>query len=55
MIRSRLSYLRLILRILTLLIPALSYFIAVKVRWVSLFFPGLSSGVAILKSGYCFC
>jgi Undecaprenyl-phosphate glucose phosphotransferase len=33
MIRSRLSYVRYYLRILTLLLPALSYFIAVKIRF----------------------
>jgi Undecaprenyl-phosphate glucose phosphotransferase len=39
MIRSRLSYVRINLRILTLLLPALSYFIAVKVRFgFNLFF-----------------
>jgi Undecaprenyl-phosphate glucose phosphotransferase len=39
MIRSRLSYVRLNLKVLTLLLPALSYFIAVKVRFgFNLFF-----------------
>ena len=39
MIRSRLSYVRFNLRILTLLLPACSYFIAVKVRFgFNLFF-----------------
>src|ERR1700728_4598900 len=33
MIRSRLSYVRFYLKILTLLLPACSYFIAVKVRF----------------------
>ena len=33
MIRSRLSFVRLYLRILTLLLPACAYFIAVKVRF----------------------
>src|ERR1700756_1461651 len=33
MIRSRLSYVRFYLRILTLLLPACAYFIAVKVRF----------------------
>jgi hypothetical protein len=33
MIRSRLSFARLYLRILTLLLPACAYFIAVKVRF----------------------
>ncbi len=40
MIRSRLSYVRYYLRILTLLLPACAYFIAVKVRFgFNLFFP----------------
>src|ERR1700680_3347390 len=39
MIRSRLSYVRFYLKILTLLLPACSYFIAVKVRFgFNLFF-----------------
>ena len=39
MIRSRLSYVRFKLKILTLLLPACSYFIAVKVRFgFNLFF-----------------
>ncbi len=58
MIRSRLSYVRFHLRILTLLLPACSYFIAVKVRFgVNLFFsrtvpPGLPSywGVVLLTT-----
>ena len=41
MIRSRLSYVRFYLKILTLLLPACSYFIAVKVRFgFNLFFLG---------------
>lgn len=41
MIRSRLSYVRFNLKILTLLLPACSYFIAVKVRFgFNLFFSG---------------
>lgn len=40
MIRSRLSYVRFYLRILTLLLPACAYFIAVKIRFgFNLFFP----------------
>jgi Undecaprenyl-phosphate glucose phosphotransferase len=40
MIRSRLSYVRYYLRILTLLLPACAYFIAVKIRFgFNLFFP----------------
>ena len=40
MIRSRLSYVRYYLRILTLLLPACAYYIAVKVRFgFNLFFP----------------
>lgn len=38
MILSRLSYVRLYLRVLTLLLPALSYFVAVKVRFGINFF-----------------
>src|SRR5579864_7241259 len=38
MIRSRLSYVRLYLRILTLLLPACAYFIAVKIRFGINFF-----------------
>src|SRR5689334_505293 len=39
MIRSRLSYVRYYLRILTLLLPACAYFIAVKIRFgINLFF-----------------
>jgi hypothetical protein len=41
MIRSRLSYARFYLRILTLVLPALAYFIAVKVRF----------GVNLLSAG----
>jgi Undecaprenyl-phosphate glucose phosphotransferase len=54
MIRSRLSYVRFNLKILTLLLPACSYFIAVKVRFgVNLFFsrtvpPGLPSYLGIV-------
>src|SRR5579872_725712 len=40
MIRSRLSYVRFYLRILTLLLPACAYFIAIKIRFgFNLFFP----------------
>jgi Undecaprenyl-phosphate glucose phosphotransferase len=40
MIRSRLSYVRYYLRILTLLLPACAYFIAIKIRFgFNLFFP----------------
>src|ERR1700687_983848 len=47
MIRSRLSYVRFYLKILTLLLPACSYFIAVKVRFgvKLLFFRGAPSGL----------
>jgi Undecaprenyl-phosphate glucose phosphotransferase len=47
MIRSRLSYVRFYLKILTLLLPACSYFIAVKVRFGFnlLFFRGAPSGL----------
>jgi Undecaprenyl-phosphate glucose phosphotransferase len=54
MIRSRLSYVRFNLKILTLLLPACSYFIAVKVRFgFNLFFshsapPGLPSYLGIV-------
>jgi Undecaprenyl-phosphate glucose phosphotransferase len=54
MIRSRLSYVRFYLRILTLLLPACAYFIAVKVRFGFNFFmsrtapPGLPSYWGIL-------
>jgi Undecaprenyl-phosphate glucose phosphotransferase len=54
MIRSRLSYVRYYLRILTLLLPACAYFIAVKIRFgFNLFFPsrapsGLPSYWAIM-------
>src|SRR5208282_4761427 len=58
MIRSRLSYVRFYLRILTLLLPACAYFIAVKVRFGFNFFlsrtphPGLPSywGVLLLTT-----
>ncbi len=58
MIRSRLSYVRFNLKILTLLLPAFSYFIAVKVRFgFNLFFsatpaPGLPSywGIVLLTT-----
>jgi Undecaprenyl-phosphate glucose phosphotransferase len=58
MIRSRLSYVRLNLKILTLLLPACSYFIAVKLRFgFNLFFsrtapPGLPSywGIVLLTT-----
>jgi Undecaprenyl-phosphate glucose phosphotransferase len=40
MIRSRLSYVRFYLRILTLLLPALAYFIAIKVRFGFFFLSG---------------
>ena len=40
MIRSRLSYVRYYLRILTLLLPACAYFIAIKLRFgFNVFFP----------------
>ena len=40
MIRSRLSYVRYYLRILTLLLPACAYYIAIKIRFgFNLFFP----------------
>src|ERR1700760_1976819 len=40
MIRSRLNYVRYYLRILTLLLPACAYFIAIKIRFgFNLFFP----------------
>src|ERR1700756_5113362 len=43
MIRSRLSYVRYYLRILTLLLPACAYFIAIKIRFgFNLFFPRLA-------------
>jgi Undecaprenyl-phosphate glucose phosphotransferase len=47
MIRSRLSYVRFYLKILTLLLPACSFFIAVKVRFGFnlLFFRGAASGL----------
>src|SRR5579864_3696389 len=47
MIRSRLSYVRFYLKILTLLLPACSYFIAVKIRFGFnlLFFRGSASGL----------
>src|SRR3984957_6467958 len=45
MIRSRLSYVRFYLKILTLLLPACSYFIAIKVRFgFNLLFPSAASG-----------
>ncbi len=45
MIRSRLSYVRFNLKILTLLLPACSYFIAVKVRFgFNLFFSRTRTG-----------
>jgi len=58
MIRSRLSYVRFYLRILTLLLPACAYFIAVKLRFGFNFFmsrtppPGLPSywGVLLLTT-----
>src|ERR1022692_964029 len=58
MISSRLSYVRFNLKILTLLLPAFSYFIAVKVRFgFNLFFsatpaPGLPSywGIVLLTT-----
>jgi len=40
MIRSRLSYVRFYLRILTLLLPAFAYFIAIKVRFGFFFLSG---------------
>jgi Undecaprenyl-phosphate glucose phosphotransferase len=42
MIRSRLSYVRFYLRILTLLLPAFAYFIAIKVRFGFFFLTGAS-------------
>ncbi len=51
MIRSRLSYVRYYLRILTLLLPACSYYIAIKLRFgFNLFFPrtGLPSYFGIM-------
>src|SRR5579864_6791632 len=47
MIRSRLSYVRFYLKILTLLLPACSYFIAVKIRFGFnvLFFRSAPSGL----------
>ncbi len=43
MIRSRLSYVRYYLRIMTLLLPACAYFIAIKLRFgFNLFFPRLA-------------
>src|ERR1017187_274812 len=44
MIRSQLNFARFCLRILTLLLPALAYFIAVRVRFgINLFLPGRHS------------
>jgi Undecaprenyl-phosphate glucose phosphotransferase len=45
MIRSRLNYVRYYLRILTLLLPACAYFIAIKIRFgFNLFFPRSAPG-----------
>ena len=54
MIRSRLSYVRFNLKILTLLLPACSYFIAVKVRFgFNLFFSGPRLQVCLRTGALC--
>ena len=53
MIRSRLSYVRYYLRILTLLLPACAYFIAIKIRFgFNFFFPGRARWSALLLGNY---
>src|SRR5579862_310192 len=53
MIRSRLSYVRYYLRILTLMLPAAAYYIAIRLRFgFNLFFPHRSGRLAIVLEYY---